>query len=291
VTLAYALNNSGGIVSEFTVTRLAGDRFLLISAAAALWHDEDWLRASLPPDGSVTIEDQSARYGTLVLAGPRARDVLAAVTESNLSNNAFPWLTAQEIEIAMARMLALRVNYVGELGWELHVPVEYMVQVYDRLWAAGEAHGIVDFGAYAMESLRLEKCYRAWKVDLTHEYTPAMAGLDRFAALDKGPFVGRDALLKEREIGPAERFVPLLVDAIDADTPPCASVFKDGEIVGLVTSGGYGHAIGQSIALAYMRPDLAAPGTEVEIGILGERVKARVVAEPLYDPTNEKLRG
>jgi dimethylglycine dehydrogenase len=291
VTLAYALNNSGGIVSEFTVTRLADDRFLLISAAAALWHDEDWLRASLPPDGSVTIEDQSARYGTLVLAGPRARDVLAAVTESNLSNNAFPWLTAQEIEIAMARMLALRVNYVGELGWELHVPVEYMVQVYDRLWAAGEAHGIVDFGAYAMESLRLEKCYRAWKVDLTHEYTPAMAGLDRFAALDKGPFVGRDALLKEREIGPAERFVPLLVDAIDADTPPCASVFKDGEIVGLVTSGGYGHAIGQSIALAYMRPDLAAPGTEVEIGILGERVKARVAAEPLYDPTNEKLRG
>ncbi len=291
VTLAYALNRSGGIVAEFTVTRLASDRFLLISAAAALWHDGDWLRAQMPDDGSVRLEDVTARTGTLILAGPNARDLLSAVTETNLSNNAFPWLSAREIEIFMARMLALRVNYVGELGWELHVPVEYMVHVYDRLWAEGEAHGIADFGAYAMDSLRLEKCYRARKVDLTHEYTPAMAGLGRFVDLNKGPFVGRDALLEERKTGPAERLVPLIVDAADADAPPCASVFKDGQIVGLVTSGGYGHVLEKSIALAYMHPDHAAPGTEVEVGILGTRVKARVAVEPLYDPANERLRG
>jgi dimethylglycine dehydrogenase len=278
------LNKSGGIICEFTITRLAGDRFLLISAAAALWHDEDWLRTHPPQDGSVRIEDKSGRYGTLVLAGPKARDVLSVITEANMSNNAFLWLTAQEIEIGMARMLALRVNYVGEIGWELHVPVEYMVHVYELLWAVGKAYGIVDFGAYAMESLRLEKCYRAWKIDLTHEYTPAMASLDRFVNLAKPKFIGREALLREKVSGPAERFVPLIVEARDTDTPPCASVFHNGEIVGLVTSGGYGHTIGKSIALAYMRPDLAAPGTEVEVGILGERVKAQVAAEPLFDP-------
>jgi dimethylglycine dehydrogenase len=291
ISLAYMLNEAGGIMSEFTVTRLAADRFYLISAAAAEWHDKQWLARHLPGDGSVTIEDQSARYGSLVLAGPRAREVLAKVTEAELSNAAFPWLSAREIEIGFARMLAMRVNYVGELGWELHVPVECQVAVYDALWQAGEEFGIRDFGMYAMESLRLEKCYRGWKTDLTHEYSPLKASLDRFVKLDKADFKGRAALLREQQQDVSERFVPLIVDANSADAPASAPVFSGEEVVGLVTSGGYGHSIGKSIALAYLRRDLAEPGSRLEIEILGERRPAEVVSEPIYDPRNERLRA
>ena len=145
------------------------------------------------------IENVTARYGSLILAGPRAREALARVTEADLSNAAFPWLSAREIEIGYARMLALRVNYVGELGWELHAPIEHMAATYDALWRAGEEFGIRDFGMYAMDSLRLEKGYRGWKSDLTHEYTPLMAGLDRLIAFDKPDFIGKAALLAERE--------------------------------------------------------------------------------------------
>ena len=188
VSLAYMLNQRGGIVCEFTITRLAQDRFYLASAASAEWHDLDWLERHSPRDGSVSIENHSARFGTLVLAGPNSRKVLAKVADADLSNERFPWLGAREIEIGFTRLLALRLNYVGELGWELHVPMENLVPVYDAIWAAGGPHGIRDFGVYAMDSLRLEKGYRSWKVDVTHEYTPLMAGLDRFVDLGKADF-------------------------------------------------------------------------------------------------------
>jgi dimethylglycine dehydrogenase len=217
--------------------------------------------------------------------------VLSAVTEADLSNAAFPWLAAREIEIGYGRCLALRVNYVGELGWELHAPMENLVALYDALWTAGAAQGIRDFGMYAMDSLRLEKGYRGWKSDMTHEYTPLMASLDRFVDLGKGAFLGRDALVKEHNSGPKERLVPLVLDdAGDADAPACAPVWQDGAIVGLVSSGGYGHTLQKSIALAYVRSDLAVPGTAVAIEILGERRPARVAREPLYDPENARLR-
>jgi dimethylglycine dehydrogenase len=217
--------------------------------------------------------------------------VLAAVTEADLSNEAFPWLSAREIEIGYARLLALRVTYVGELGWELHVPMEHLAPVYDALWQAGVAHGIADFGVYAVESLRLEKCYRAWQADLTQEYTPLAAGLGRLVDFEKPEFRGRAALLREREAGPRERLVSLVLDeAGDCDAPTCAPVRYQGKVIGLVTSGGYGHRIGKSIALAYLRRDLAAPGTAVEIEILGERRAATVAAEPLYDPGNARPR-
>jgi dimethylglycine dehydrogenase len=291
ISLSWILNDKGGILSEFTITRLGPDRFYLASAAAAEWHDLDVLNAHLPKDGSVRIENASGRYGTIILAGPKARDVLSAVTDADLSNAAFPWLSAREIEIGFARMLALRVNYVGELGWELHAPVEHLVATYDALWAAGAPHGIHDFGMYAMDSLRLEKCYRGWKGDITHEYSPLMAGFDRLVAFDKPAFIGREALLKEHNSGPKERLVPLILDdAGTADAPYCSPVLSDGVIVGITVSGGYAHTLGRSVALAYVRADLAKVDTQFEIEILGDRRRATVGTDPLYDPSNARLR-
>ncbi|MBI1776840.1 MAG: FAD-dependent oxidoreductase [Proteobacteria bacterium] len=291
ITLSYMLNDKGGIVSEFTITRLDQNRFYLLSAGSAEWHDLDWLESHMPRDGSVKCENVSSRMGTLVLAGPRAREVLAQVTDAKLGNEAFPWMSAREVEIGFARPLALRINYVGELGWELHAPSEHLVALYQSLWQAGEAHGIRDFGMYAVESLRLEKCYRSWKTDLTHEYTPLMAGLDRFVDLAKPAFNGRDALLREHNRGPRERLVPLVLDDdSDCDAPPCAPVRKGSQIVGLVSSGGFGHALRKSIALAYVRSDLAVPGERLGVEAFGKLRQATVGREPLYDPGNDRMR-
>jgi dimethylglycine dehydrogenase len=290
--LNYFCAPSGGIVTEMTITCLAPERYWLISAAAGERHDEHWLRSHLPAGDGVRVENLSARYGSLIVVGPKSRELLAALTPADLSNAAFPWLTVRTIEIGYTKAIALRVNYVGELGWELHIPVEHLLSVYDLVWAEGERFGISDYGLYAMDSLRLEKCYRGWKGDLTTEYTPFMASLDRFVKLDKpGGFIGQEALRRESAAGPRERFVPLIVDATDADAAAVSIVFNKGEVVGLVTSGGYGYRLKQSIALAYVRTDLAVPGTELEIEILGERRRAVVGVEPLYDPQNARLRG
>jgi dimethylglycine dehydrogenase len=291
ISLSYFCSPKGGIVSEVTITRTAADRFLLCAASTAETHDHQWMAQRLPDDGSVTIANVTARSGTLILAGPRARDVLGQVTSADLSNQAFPWLSAREIEIGFTGLLALRINYVGELGWELHVPVESLAPVYEAVVAAGAPYDIKDFGMYALDSLRLEKCYRAWKVDMTHEYTPLDAGLDRFVQLDKPDFVGRAALLKQQQEGVPERFVPLLVEDGDAEAPFCASVLQGDQVVGLVTSGGYGYSLQKSIALAYLRRDLAETGQELEIEIYGTRRKAVVAEEPLYDPKNQRLRA
>ena len=291
ISLSYFCTPKGGILCEMTIARRAEQSFYLCSASTAEWHDHHWMLNHLAEDEDVRVENISARHGTLVLAGPRARDLLAKLTDADLSNQAFPWLSVREIEIGFTQVLALRINYVGELGWELHVPSEYLLAVYRAVMAAGAEFGIADFGMYAMESLRLEKGYRAWKVDITHEYTPLDAGLDRFVQLDKVDFIGKAALLRQKQIGVAERLVPLLVEADDADAPVCAPVYRNGETVGLVTSGGYGYAIRSSIALAYLRTDLTATGTEVEIEILGRRRKAVVAEEPIWDPTNARLRA
>jgi dimethylglycine dehydrogenase len=216
---------------------------------------------------------------------------LAKLTDADLSNAAFPWPSAKEITVAGRKVLGLRVNYVGELGWELHVPMADLVHVYDAVWKAGEPLGIADFGMYAMESLRLEKGYRSWKQDITHEYTPFDAGLERFVKLEKGDFIGKAALLERHAKGEAERFVPLIVDTPTADALTCSIVFDGNTQVGIVGSGGYGHRIGKSIALAYVRKDLSAPGSKLEIEILGKRYPATVAQEPIYDPKNERLRA
>jgi dimethylglycine dehydrogenase len=291
--LSYFCAPGGGIVTEMTVTALQPDRYWLISAAAGERHDEHWLREHLPASAAaVRLENQSPRFGTLIVAGPRSRELLSLLTSAHLSNEAFPWLSVRQIPIGYTRAIALRVNYVGELGWELHLPVEHLPSVYDLLSEAGQRFGMRDFGLYAMDSLRLEKCYRSWKADLTTEYTPFMASLDRFVKLDKpGGFIGQQALQREAAAGPRERFVPLLVDAEDADAAAVSIVFLQDEPVGLVTSGGYGYRLNRSIALAYVRTDLAVPGTELRVEILGQRRRAVVASEPLYDPQNLRLRA
>ncbi|MBV8653175.1 MAG: aminomethyltransferase family protein, partial [Alphaproteobacteria bacterium] len=285
-----ALTPSGRILSEFTISRLADDRFYLLAASSARRHDWDHLQRHLPADGSVALADASEAGSSLVIAGPRTREVLAMLTKADLSNDAFPWPSARTIEIAGASVLALRINYVGELGWELHVPMGELRRVYDAVWQAGQAHGIADFGMYAMDSLRLEKGYVSWKQDITTDYDPFEAGLDRFVRLDKGDFIGREALQARRAKGTSQRLVSLTVEAGDADALPLAIVYQDGAPVGVVGSGGFGHRTQRSIALAYVRSDLAADGTRLEIGIFGKRCAATVSTSALYDPANARLR-
>jgi dimethylglycine dehydrogenase len=291
--LSYFCSPRGGIVSEMTVSRLAEHRFWLMSAAAAERHDEHWLRSHLTQRWpAVELGNVTPRYGSLILVGPGSRAVLARVADADLSNDAFPWLAVRALPVGYTEALAMRVNYVGELGWELHVPIEHLLAVHQLLLEAGEDFGLAHFGLYAMDSLRLEKCYRSWKADLTTEYTPLMASLERFVRLDKSTdFIGREALRREAAAGPKERFVPLLVEARDADAQAVSVVYHGSENVGLVTSGGYGYRLDRSIALAYVRTDLAAEGTELEVEILGERCRATVGREPLYDPHNRRLRA
>ena len=291
IILAYFCDNQGRILTEMTLNRFSEDHFWLLTAAGAIWHDMDWLNKHMPADAAFTIEDITQGWGTLMIAGPKARDVLSQVVANDLSNEAFPWLTHQPVSIGMARGTMIRVNYVGELGWELHLPLSTMVGAYDLIWAAGEAHGIRDFGVYAMESMRIEKCYRSWKADLSTDYTGLMGGLDRFIRLNKPEFIGRQALLEESQTGRTEKFAPLIVEAGTADAPYLATVWQGDDRVGLVTSGGYGHRVGKSIALAHIRTDLAEPGTELEVGIFGERCKAVVTTEPIYDPENARLKA
>jgi dimethylglycine dehydrogenase len=291
--LSYFCSPRGGIVSEMTVTALAEERFWLISAAAGERHDEHWLSSHLSRRfGEVSLVNLTPRFGSLIVVGPRSRELLARVSDADLSNEAFPWLAVRAIRIAYTEALAMRVNYVGELGWELHVPVEHLLAVHEQLVEAGRAFELAHFGLYAMDSLRLEKCYRSWKADLTTEYTPLMASLGRFVRLDKeADFIGREALRREAAAGPKERFVPLLVEAGDADAAAVSIVYRGTERVGLITSGGYGYRLNRSIALAYVRADLTEPGTALEVEILGEHRPALVGREPLYDPHNLRLRS
>jgi dimethylglycine dehydrogenase len=292
IGLSYALTERGRILSEFTITRTASDSFYLVAATGAEWHDLDVLQSRLPSDGSVRMVNQSDAIGTLVVAGPRSRELMGHVTAADLSNAAFPWLAARTIDVLGNPTLVLRVNYVGELGWELHAPMEQLPGIYDALSAAGPNYGLRDFGLYAMDSLRLDKGYRGWKTDIETGYSPYEASLDRFVSLQKPAFVGQEALIREAERGVAQRFVPLtLDDESDADAPSCAPVLLRGENVGLVTSGGWSFALNKSVALAYVRSDLATPGTKLEIEVFGERRTATVGREPLYDPENARLRA
>lgn len=290
IVLSQLLNPSGTIECDVTVTRLAPDRFLVLSAAVAERHDFDWLRCHAPERG-VTLENVTERWGVLILAGPRAREVLARLTDADLSNAAFPWLSAREIAVGYAPVRALRINFVGELGWELQHPIEYQVGLYDALMEAGAPHGIVNFGLRAMDSLRLEKAYRVWGADINTEVTPLEAGLGRFVAFDKGDFVGREALLAQRRDGVRKRLVTLDVAAGDADCHGNEAVHAGGRVVGITTSGGYAHWLEKSLAVAYIDAGVAAPGTRLEVEILGECRPAVVAPEPLFDPESRRPRA
>jgi dimethylglycine dehydrogenase len=288
--LGHALTASGGVESEFTITR-DGDKFFAVSSGSAERHDHDVLLRTLPRDGSVGLKNITLEHGTLVVCGPRSRDLLSKITDSDLSNDGFPWLTSQRITVAGVSLLALRVNFVGELGWELHHPIDQQVHLFDSIVEAGDEFGLRHFGMYAMESMRLEKSYRMWGSDLTREYSILEAGLSRFVRLKKDEFVGKEALLMQKETGVPQEFVTLEIDVTDADALGSEPIFRNGEMIGRATSGCYGHSIGKSLALAYVKSGNGDIGNELEIEILGERCSARVIPESPCDPENEKLRA
>jgi dimethylglycine dehydrogenase len=290
--LCHALTKSGGVRSEFTVTREGPDRFYLVSATIAERHDHDLLLKRMPGDGSVAIANVTTANAVFVLVGPRSRDVLAKLADADLSNAAFPWLAARRIHVGLAPVRAMRINFVGDLGWELHHPIEYQHHLFDALMAAGREFGIGPIGMRAMDSLRLEKSYRMWGQDLTIEYSALEAGLERFVRLDKGDFTGRDALLRQREAGVPQEFVTLEVAGVaDADPIGNEPLYKDDRMVGRATAGAYGHFVGKSLALAYVERGCGAPGTGLEIEILGERKAATVIPASPYDPENRSLRA
>jgi dimethylglycine dehydrogenase len=294
IALCHALTRRGGIRSEFTITKLADAHYYVVSAGAAERYDSDYLRRSVPRDGSVTLTNITTSRGCFVLAGPRSRDVLTKLTDVALDNADFPWLTGRIAEIGLAAdVYTLRVNFVGALGWELHFPIEYAHHLFDAIFAAGQEFGIGMVGMRAMESLRMEKSYRMWGTDLTSDYTPLEAGLDRFVRMNKGPFIGREALERQVASGIPHRFVTLEVhDVVDADPLGNEPLFdKQGAIVGRATSGYYGHVLQKSLAIGYLKSGLAAPGTELGIEILGERKRATVLVDSPLDQDNQALRA
>ncbi|MCH8866189.1 MAG: FAD-dependent oxidoreductase [Proteobacteria bacterium] len=291
ISLCHALNKNGGVHSEFTIRRDADDSFYLVSAAALQRLDHDYLKKTMPRDGSVDFEQLTDAKGVLVVAGPKARQLLQRVTDADLCNEAFRWLTAQKIVVAGAPVDAMRVNYVGELGWELHHAMNSQNQIFDALFEAGEDLGLKPFGIRAMDSMRLEKSYRMVGTELSIEYSAYESAMERFVKPDKGDFLGRDALLAWAERGMDNRLVTLdIADVDDADALGNNALFKDGEIIGRATGGGFGFRVDKSLALGMVRPELSKPGTKLEIDILGKTYDAVVIPDSPFDPKNERLR-
>lgn len=292
VTLSYLLTSKGGVRSEFTVYKMAPQRYYLVSAGAYERHDHDYLKKAMPRDGSVSFERLTTAMGVLVLAGPRSRDLLAKLTDTDLSSAAFPWLTGKKISIGLAQVDALRVNFIGELGWEIHHPIEMQNYIFDRLMEAGAEFDIKPFGIRAMTAMALEKSYKLIPRELSVEYSAYESGLDRFISLKKPGFHGRDALLAWKAKGLANKLVTMEVHGVtDADARGSEVIYMGDEIVGRATSGGYGWRVGKSLALAMIRPDLAIEGAEFEIAILGTPHKATIIADSPFDPENEALRS
>ncbi|GIX12536.1 MAG: hypothetical protein KatS3mg118_0495 [Paracoccaceae bacterium] len=298
VSLTYALSDAGTVVSEFTIVRRAEDVFYLVSAGAWSAHDGDELRKAAQDftargGAAVRITDVSTQWGVFALAGPRARDVLRGLIrdpepETALSNRRFPWLSAREIELGMVPVLALRMAYTGELGWELHHPIEMQNHLWDRLCEAGTPHGMRLVGARAQNWLRQEKSYRAFGAELGRDVTPLEAGLDRFVDTGK-EFRGKAAM---QATGIRTRCVTLLIDGPeDADPWGRESLWSEGERVGRLTSGGWSVAFGRQIGMGYVRPDLARPGTRLKLRMLRELWDAEVTAESPHDPGNSRQRA
>ncbi len=287
ITLAHFLSKNGRILGEATVTRISSEHFYLLSAASAELRDLDHLAQQVQTGEQVDIRNTTEERGVIVLAGPKARDVLGGLTDASLESADFPWRTAQQIEIAGISTLALRINYVGELGWELHPAMADLPALYKAVWAAGEGHGIADFGLYAMNSLRMEKGYRGWGAELTNEVTMLEADMARFYASAKVDFVGK-AATETNAAGPL-RLVYFEVVAQDADVRGGEPIFFGDTCVGVTTSGGYGYAVEKSLGFGYVPPQQAKPGSVIEIGLLDARCRATVLAEPIYDPANERL--
>ena len=287
------LNPRGGIECDFTVTRLAADHFRIITGTAFGQHDLSWIQLNMPSGNSVWVEDTTGSYACFGLWGPRARAILQQLTKQDLSNAAFPYMTARQITVGDVPALALRVTYVGELGWELYCSMEYGHRLWEVLWEAGQPEGLVAAGYRAIDSLRLEKGYRYWSAEISPDYSPFEAGLGFAVKLGKGDFLGRQALLRQKEEGLRRKLCCLVLSgesSVAIGNEPIR--LRAGDlVVGWVTSGGYGYAVRTSIAYGYLPVEQAAPGTQLDVEILGERVAAEVVREPLWDPKGERIRA
>ncbi|MFZ1058704.1 MAG: FAD-dependent oxidoreductase, partial [Candidatus Rokuibacteriota bacterium] len=291
ITYTQMLNEAGKIECDLTVTRLGSDRFFLVTGSAFGLHDLAWIRSHLPAGESVSAEDVTERYACIGLWGPQARAILRRVTADDVSNAGFPYLTARFITVAGVAVQALRVTYVGELGWELYAPTAEGLALWDALWAAGRDFGLAAAGYRAIDSLRLEKGYRYWSAEVTPEYSPYEAGLGFCVKLDKGDFIGRGALIAQRARGLERRLVCLTLDDPGAVALGGEPILHEGGAVGRITSGGYGYTVGASIAYGYAPAALAAAGTPLAVEVFGDAIPARMAKDSLYDPKGEKIRA
>jgi len=292
VNLCHALNTKGGVHSEFTIAKESDESYYLVSAGAFQRLDHDWIRKWMPTDRSVFFEDLTNSIGVLVVAGPKARDLLSKISDADFSNKAFPWLSAQKIDVGLAPSIAMRMNFVGELGWELHHPIEYQNHIFDKLIEAGEELGVKPFGIRAMDSLRIEKTYKLVGTEMSIEYAAYESGLDRFVHLNKGNFIGRDALVKWQQDGFENSMVTLEVfDVDDADALGNNAIYSDGIVIGRATGGNYGFRVKKSLAIAMVKPKFSKIGTELQMDILDKKHKVVVIEDSPYDSMNEKIRA
>lgn len=291
VTYTQMLNPRGGIECDFTVTRLGSEQFQIVTGTAFGAHDLMHIQSHAPDDGSAIVEDVTSQYGCFGLWGPRARAILSGLTKADVSNGAFPYMTAQRIAIGDVPCLALRVTYVGELGWEFYFPMEYGRALWDTLWAAGESFGMVAGGYRAIESMRVEKGYRYWSADMGPDYTPYEAGLGFAVKLHKGDFIGRDALVKQKEKGITRKLCCLTLDDASAIAIGNEPVRHNDRVVGWITSASYGYSAQKSICYTYLPIELAVLGTRLDVEMLGERIGAVVAQDPQWDPRGERVRG
>lgn len=289
IGLAYFADEKGRIVTEMSVMALDEDFFFLITAAVAEWHDFEWLQNHLPESSQISLQNVTEAFACQILTGPKSRELLAQVSDADLS---LPWLTHQSAQVGGRWCQLVRVSFAGELGWEIHTKVEDTAAIFDAVWEAGQKYGLKPFGMFALDSLRLEKGYRAWKGELSTDYTVLQGGLERFVRWEKPDFIGKAALLNEKQRGVTKRFAIMTLDEPGpCDAPYMSTVWHGGKIVGETLSGGYGHRVDKSIALGMLRSDVAQ-GETVEIEIFGERFAATVHGdEPLWDPQNLRLKS
>jgi len=292
VNLCHALNTKGGVHSEFTIMKEADDSYYLVSAGAFQRLDHDWIQKWMPNDGSVQFENLTNSMGVLVIAGPKARDLMNKVSKDDFSNENFKWLSSKKVDIGYAPCTAVRVNFVGELGWELHHPIEYQNHIFDKLMEHGKDLGLKPFGIRAMNSLRVEKSYKLVGTELSIEYSPYESGLDRFIHPNKGNFIGLEALNKWREKGFQNKLVTMEVHNVtDADVLGNNPIYENGKVVGRATGGDFGFRLNKSIAIGMVKPELATTGQKLQIDILGKMYDATILDESPYDPENKLLRA
>ncbi len=291
VIYTQCLNKRGGIECDFTVTRLGEDRFFIVTGTAFGQHDMSWLSLNMPDDGSVTMEDVGSNYACIGLWGPKARKILEKVASEDISNAAFPYMTAKRMTVGDVPVLASRVTYVGELGWEFYSPMEYGLRLWDTLFEAGRPEGLVAGGYKAIDTLRLEKGYRYWSAEISPDYTPYEAGMGFAVKLDKGDFIGREALVKQKEQGLTRKLCCITLDD-DRTIVLGKEPIRAGDVtVGWVASGGFGYSVRKSIAYAYLPMECSKVGTRLEIEVFGEKVGATVDQSILWDPKGERVRS